>query len=113
MIIKKLCIPCTNCISEINNIQVDDAHDIDVIMHMYNLTDYSYSYSKISHELWQCYRDETKETGNNGAKDVEIMVPLKYLSNVWGTIEIPLINYEISRVLTWSKNVFSCWYCGK
>ena len=36
------------------------------------------------------------------------MVPLKYLSNVWGTIEIPLINYEISRALTWSKNVFSC-----
>ena len=35
-----------------------------------------------------------KQTGNNGRKDVEIMVPLKYLNNFWGTLEIPLINCE-------------------
>ena len=34
------------------------------------------------------------------------MVPLKYLSNFWRTIQMPLINYEINLMLTWSKNCF-------
>ena len=29
------------------------------------------------------------------------MVPLKYLSNFWGTLGIPLINYEVNLILTW------------
>ena len=29
------------------------------------------------------------------------MVPLKYLSNFWRTLEMPLINCEISLILTW------------
>ena len=37
-------------------------------------------------------------------KDVKIMVPLKYLSNFRKTIEMPLINCEINRILTWSAN---------
>ena len=41
-------------------------------------------------------------TGANGTKDVEIMVPLKHLNNFWRTLEIPLINCEISQILTWS-----------
>ena len=44
--------------------------------------------------------------GNNGTKDVKIMVPLKYLSNFWRTFEIPLINFEINLILTWSGNCF-------
>ena len=43
-------------------------------------------------------------TGNSGTKDVEIMVPLKYLSNFWRTLEMPLINCEISLQLIWPKN---------
>ena len=39
-----------------------------------------------------------------GRVDVEIMVPLKYLSNFWGTLDMPLINCEIELILTWSKN---------
>ena len=39
-----------------------------------------------------------------GRVDVEIMVPLKYLSNFWRTLEMPLINCEIKLILTWSKN---------
>ena len=45
----------------------------------------------------------TGETGDNGTKDVEIMVPLKYLSNFWRTLEMPLINYEITVDLNWSE----------
>ena len=44
---------------------------------------------------------KTPAAGNT--KDVKIVVPLKYLSNFWRTLEIPLINCEISLDLTWSK----------
>ena len=44
------------------------------------------------------------QTGNGDTKDVEIMVLLKYLSNFRRTLEIPLINCEISLQLKWSKN---------
>ena len=37
-------------------------------------------------------------------KNVEIMVPLKYLSNFWRTLEMPLIKCEINLILIWSKN---------
>ena len=46
----------------------------------------------------------TGQTGNDGTKDVEIMVPLKYLSNFWGTLEMSLINCEVNLILTWSSN---------
>ena len=42
----------------------------------------------------------TGQTGNNETKDVQIMVPLKYLSNFWRTLEMALINYEINLFLT-------------
>ena len=37
-------------------------------------------------------------------KNVQIMVPLKYLSNFWRTLEMPLINCEINLILSWSAN---------
>ena len=43
------------------------------------------------------------QTGDNGTKNVEIMVPLKYLSNFWRTPEMPLINCEITLDLNWSE----------
>ena len=46
----------------------------------------------------------TGQTGNGGSKDVETIVPLKFLSNFWRTLEMPLINCEISSQLKWSKN---------
>ena len=50
--------PFTNCISEINNKEIDHARDIDLVIHMYNLIEYSDSYSKKSASLWQYHRDE-------------------------------------------------------
>ena len=48
-----------------------------------------------------------KITGNAPAdgntKNVEIVVPLKYLSNFWRTLEMPLINSEVNLILTWSS----------
>ena len=46
----------------------------------------------------------TGKTPNNGnEKDVEIMVLLKYLSNFWRTLEMPLVNCEVNLILTWSS----------
>ena len=45
-VIFKNCAPFTNCISEINNRQIDNAKDIDIVMPMYNLVKYSDNYAK-------------------------------------------------------------------
>ena len=120
-VIFKNCAPFTNCISEINNTQVDNAKDIDIVMPMYNLIEYSDNYAKASGSLWQYYRGEpnnnladsesfkfkVKITGktpnDDNEKDVEIIVPLKYLSKFWRTLELPLINCEVNLILTWSS----------
>ena len=58
--------PFTNCISKINNTQIDNAKDIDIVMPMYKLIEYSDNYSKKSGILQQYYRDEPY-LDNNGA----------------------------------------------
>ena len=108
-VIFKNCAPYTNCISKINNTQIDDAEYTDIVMPMYNLIEYSDNYSKTSGSLWQYCKEtpavnnagniedfnganvtdsfnfKTKITGqtvtDNDNGGVEIMVPLKYLSN--------------------------------
>ena len=56
----------------------------------------------------ESFKSKIKITGNAPAdcntKDIEIIVPLKYLSNFWRTLEIPLINCEVNLILTWSKD---------
>ena len=101
-------------------------------MPKYNLIEYSDNYSKTSGSPWQYCKDipavdddgdivnfnganntdsfnyKTKITGQTNddgeINGVEIMVPLKYLSNFWKTLEMPLINCEIELILTWSRN---------
>ena len=129
-VIFKNCAPFTNCISEINNTQIDNAKDIDIVMPIYNLIEYSDNYAKTTGSLWEYCKDIpaqndnneinfftennltnsfnfkakiTGQTGNNGEKDVEIMVPLNYLSNFWRTLEMPLINCEVNLILIWSS----------
>ena len=90
-------------------------------MPMYNLIEYSDNYSKTYGSLWQYYKDEpgdnladsesfkssvkiTGNTPNSGnTKDVEVIVPLQYLSNFRKTLEMPLINCEVNLILTWSS----------
>ena len=100
-------------------------------MPMYNLIEYSDNYSKTSGSLWQYCKDipavddnnaivnfaennltdsftfKVKMTGqirDDGTKNVEIVVPLAYLSVFWQTLEMLLINCEINLILTWSPN---------
>ena len=129
-VIFKNCAPFTICISEIINTKIENAKDIDIVIPMYNLIECSDNYAKSTGSLWQYCKDIparndndkiiifdvnnvtdsfnfkvkfTGQTGNNGTKNVEIMVPLKYLSNFWRTLEMPLINCEVNLILTWSS----------
>ena len=104
-VIFKNCAPFTNCLREINNTQIDNAEYIDIIIPMYNLIEYSDNYSKRSGSLWQYFKTKiTGKTNGDGIINVEIMVPLKYLSNFWRTLEIPLINCKVELILTWSAD---------
>ena len=120
-----------NSIPKINGVKIENAEDLDVVMPMYNLLEYSKNYRKTTGSLWNYYRDEpndtlssdsesskykTSITGNTysiadeankvGKNETEVVTPLKHLSNFWRSLNIPLINCEIELILTWSKIVF-------
>ena len=94
----------------------------DIVMPMYNLIEYSDKYSKTSGSSQKYYKDDPNDnmtqsesfkskariTGKTPAdgntKDAEIIVPLKYLSNFWRTLEMPLMSCEVEPILTWSED---------
>ena len=125
--------PFTRCITNINDEHINNADNVDIIMPMYNLIEYSDNYSDTSGRLWQFERDEenmnnenadnvtttdsssfkykssfikesTAVNNNKVFRDVKIAVPLKYLSNFWRYLEMPLINCKIHLELNWSKD---------
>ena len=53
--------PFTKCICRINNTEIDNAKDINIVMPMYNLIEYSDNYSKTSGSLWQYYKDDPND----------------------------------------------------
>ena len=57
----KNCAPFTKCINRINNTEIDNAKDIDIVMPMYNLIEYSDNYSKTSGSLWQQSKDDPND----------------------------------------------------
>ena len=63
-VIFKNCQSFTECISEINNTQIDNAKYIDIVMPMHNLIEYSDNYLKTSRSLWQYYRDDPNDNLN-------------------------------------------------
>ena len=93
-VIFKKCAPFNDCISQINNTQINNAKDLDAAMPIYCFIKYNDNYSKRSGNLWRYYRDEpsdiltnsesfkfrVKITGNTPAagntKDIKIAVPL-------------------------------------
>ena len=106
--------PFINCITKINGIKIDNAENLDVVMPMYNLLEYSKIYRKRTGSLWNYYRDEPsdllstnsesfkyktsiagKTLNNDSLTDAEVVVPLKHLSNFWRSLDIPLINCEV------------------
>ena len=122
--------PFTKCNLEINDEHVDTAENLDITMPMYNLIEYSDNYQDSSATLYQYKRDEPPEEdavadltadnssffkykvsllgnpvldGNITKRSVKVVVPLKYLSNFFRSLEMPLINCKIKLNLTWKK----------
>ena len=57
-VIFKNCAPFTKCINRINNTNIDTAQDIDIVLPMYNLIEYSDNYAKTSASLSQYHKDD-------------------------------------------------------
>ena len=117
---------------QINDIFVDKANHIYIAMPMYNLIEYSDNYSDTSGSLWQFKRDKFSANNaglivdnsqsfkykaallektadavadtNSSVKDAKIVVPLKYLSNFWRSLEMLLINSKVYLKLNWIEN---------
>ena len=120
--------PFINCISKINGVKIDNAEDLDVVMPMYNLLEYSKNYRKTTGSLWNYYRDEPNSSTDNDnithsilnsksfdykanfistvinnnltKNDVKIVIPLQHLSNFWKNLNMPLINCEVELILS-------------
>ena len=130
----KNCAPFTKCNLEINDEHVDTAENLDIVMPMYNLIEYSDNYQDSSVTIYQYKRDEppednavadlTADTSDSfkykikllgnmnqlaadaacvGRLNVKVVVPLKYLSNFFRSLEMPLINCKIKLNLRWKK----------
>ena len=126
----KNCAPFTKCNLEINDEHVDTVENVDIVMPMYNLIEYSDNYQDSSATLYQYKRDEPPERdpipdlavdnsssfkykvelldnpvldGAVTKRNVKVVVPLKYLSNFFRSLEMPLINCKIKLNLTWKK----------
>ena len=126
----KNCAPFTKCNLEINDEHTDTAEDLDIVMPMYNLIEYSDNYQDSSATLYQYKRDEPPEANaiddftvdnsnsfkykvsllgnpvvadNIAKRSVKVVVPLKYLSNFFRPLKMPLINCKIKLNLTWKK----------
>ena len=116
--------PFLNCVSKINGIKIDNAEDLDFVMPMYNLLKYRKNYRKTTGSLWNYYRDELSNLlsfnseafiyktsivgktpeNNDSLTNVKLIIPLKYSSNFWESLNVPLINCEVELILTWTKN---------
>ena len=111
-------------VEQIDETFVDEADFINITISMYNLIEYSDNYLDTSASLWYFKRDEIinnadvindknahsfkykvsiiGNTGDDGTKKgLKIAVPLKYLSNFWRSLEMPLINCKVELSLKW------------
>ena len=126
----KNCAPFTKCNLEINDEHADTAENLVITMPMYNLIEYSDNYQDSPATPYQYKRDEPPEDdavadltannsssfkykvslfgnpvpdGNEAKRSVKVVAPLKYLSNFFRSLEMPLINCKIKLNLTWQK----------
>ena len=110
--------PFINCISKINGVKIDNAEDLDVVMPMYNLQQVVYGIIIEMNQVilfllilnllntgktYNIGAGEGYDANKVGKNETEVVIPLKYLSNFWRILNIPLVNCEVELTLTWSK----------
>ena len=116
----KNCAPFTKCNLEINDEHVDTAENLDIVMPMYNLIEYSDNYKRdeppeddtvanLIVNTSSSFKYKVNLLGNPVPtnlivrRNLKTVVPLKYLSNFFRSLEMPLINCKIKLNLTWKK----------
>ena len=121
----KNCASFRACDVTINDEHVEKAEHLDIVMPMYNLLEYFDNYQDSTGSLYQFKRDEPpddnanvannttslvykskliSETDNNNVNNVKLVVPLKYVSNFFRSLDMPLVNCKIDLELTWHKD---------
>ena len=137
-------VPHLQDVQHINDEHVETAENLDIILPMYNLIEYSDNYADFSGGLYQFKRDEspmnnagnpnnvaldnstsfkykasllgktTDADGNDRSlKNTKIVAPLKYLSNFFRSLKMPLINCKIHLELNWNNDCVTmilCWW---
>ena len=119
------CAPLCTCDITINDEHIEKAEDLDIVMPMYNLLEYSDNYQDSTGSLYQLKRDETPDdnadvannttslvyksklisgTDDNNVNNVKLVVPLKYISNFFRSLEMPLVSCKFDLELTWHKD---------
>ena len=127
----KNCAPFTKCITKIDGTTIDDAENLDLVMPMYNLIEYSSNYSETTESLWFYPKDEASNFNNN-IVNTDNFKSFNYkakllgntvaqsnpnqangipknaaiavpLKNFWRLLEMPLINCKVELTLKWSK----------
>ena len=85
--------PFISCISKINDVLIENAEDLNVVMPMHNLLEYSKKYSKTSVSLWNYYRDKlTDETNDANVPNKNLInsKSFKYKTSITGS------NYNVA-----------------
>ena len=121
----KNCAPFCTCDLTINDEHVETAEDLDIVMPEYNLLEYSDNYQDSTGSLYQFKRDKPPDdnvdvvnntsslvyksklisgTDDNNVNNVKLVVPLKYVSSFFRSLEMPLVNCKIDLELTWHKD---------
>ena len=114
----KNCAPFKTCKVNINDEYIEAAKYLDIIMPMYNLLEYSDSYEDTTGSLYQFKRDEPPDNNDvvpanttslkykaiDNDNNVKLVVPLKYISNFFRSLEMTLVNCRVALELTWTKD---------
>ena len=87
--------PFVFCITKINNTLIDNAEDLDIIMPMYNLLEYSKNYSKTTGSFWNYYRDEPNSgvggANNNINYSIKDLKSFDYKTSITGKKKLKLL----------------------
>ena len=121
----KICAPFRTCDITINDEQIEKAEDLNIVMPMYNLLEYSDNYQDSTGSLYQFKRDQPPDdnanvandttslvyksklisgTDNNNVNNVKLAVPSKYVSSFFRSLEVSLVHCKIDLELTWHKD---------
>ena len=117
----KNCNPFVKSIIPLNDVKIENSDNLDIIMNMYNLIEYSDNYSDSTGSLYQFKRQEpstnndplavdtsssfkykfdllgntAEESADKIINNTKIIVPLKYISSFFKSLEMPLINTKL------------------